>query len=132
MRLTCAPDPLLNLLVTKRLLTTEEARTILSAGDPESQRDLLAILLKDKGLISAAEFDQLRATASNSTAVNAAAASQERPGAVVNSAPIPSQKPSVPSVIAAVAPIRLLPIDVPQREGLIRDLKLGSGARIKP
>ena len=35
-------------------------------------------------------------------------------------------------MIAAVAPIRLLPIDVPQREGLIPDLKLGSGARIKP
>ena len=35
-------------------------------------------------------------------------------------------------MIAAVAPIRLLPLDVPQREGLIPDLKLGSGARIKP
>src|SRR6266576_5819071 len=93
------PDPLLNLLVTKRLLTTEEARTILSAGDPESQRDRLATLLKDKGLISAAEFDQLRATASSSTAVNSGAASQERPAAAVNSAPItpmPSQKPSAP------------------------------------
>ena len=129
------PDPLLNLLVTKRLLTTEEARTILSAGDPESQRDRLATLLKDKGLISAAEFDQLRATASSSTAVSAGAVSQERLGAAVNSAPIPtnpSQKPSAPVVIAAVAPTRLLPIDAPQREGLIPDLKLGSGARIKP
>jgi len=129
------PDPLLNLLVTKRLLTTEEARTILSAGNPESQRDRLATLLKDKGLISAAEFDQLRATASINTAVNTGTSSQERPGAAVNTAPvtpIPSQKPSVPSVIAAIAPIRLLPIDVPQREGLVPDIKLGSGARIKP
>jgi hypothetical protein len=127
------PDPLLNLLVTKRLLTTAEARTILSAGDPESQRDLLAILLKDKGLISAAEFDQLRATASNSTAVNAGATSPDLPGAATMSVPsTPPQKPSAPAVIAAVAPLRLLPIDVPQREGLIPDLKLGSGVRIKP
>jgi hypothetical protein len=129
------PDPLLNLLVTKGLLTTEEARTILSAGDPESQRDRLANLLRDKGLISGAEFDQLRATASNSTAVSAGGVSQERPGAAVNSASIPtnpSQKPPAPSVIAAIAPTRLLPIDAPQREGLIPDLKLGSGARIKP
>ena len=125
-------DPLLNLLVTKRLLTMEEARTILSGGDPESQRDRLATLLKDKGLISAAEFEQLRATAPKNIAVTA---SQERPGAAVNAAPIrpvASQKASAPAVIAAIAPTRLLPIDVPQREGLIPDLKLGSGARIKP
>jgi hypothetical protein len=129
------PDPLVNLLVTKGLLTTEEAQTILSAGDPESRRDRLATLLKDKGLISAAEFEQLRATAPNSTVVTAEATSRERPGAAVNSAPVPpvpSQKPSAPSVIAAVAPTRLLPIEAPQREGLIPDLKLGSGARIKP
>jgi len=53
----------------------------------------------------------------------------------VSSTPGPSTalpKPPAPSVIAAVAPIRLLPIEAPQREGLIPDLKLGSGARIKP
>src|SRR5260370_20609925 len=37
-----------------------------------------------------------------------------------------------PSVIVAVAPIPLLPIEAQAREGLIPDLKLGSGARIKP
>jgi hypothetical protein len=37
-----------------------------------------------------------------------------------------------PSVIAAVAPVRLLPVDPPKREGLVPDIKLGSGARIKP
>ena len=125
------PDPLLTLLVSKGLLTTEEARAILSAGDPESQRDRLATLLKDKGLISAAEFDELRATAPNT--INPAPA--EGVGARVSSAsgsPAARQKPPVPTVIAAVAPIRLLPIEAPQREGLIPDLKLGSGARIKP
>jgi hypothetical protein len=124
------PDPLLSLLVSKGLLTNREAGVILS-GDPANQRDLLATLLKNKGVISTAEFDQLRATASNSTTVTAGA-SEERPNVAVNSAPIASQKPSAPSVIAAIAPTRLLPIEAPQREGLIPDLKLGSGARIKP
>ena len=35
-------------------------------------------------------------------------------------------------VIAAVAPVRLLQVDPPKREGLVPDIKLGSGARIKP
>src|SRR6266404_1030677 len=129
------PDPLLTLLVNKGLLTTEEARKILSAGDRANQHDRLATLLKEKGLISDAEFDQLRASASTGTDVTTGAAAPERSSAGVSSGPAPAaprQKPQAPSVIAAVAPIRLLSIDVPQREGLIPDLKLGSGARIKP
>ena len=124
------PDPLVNLLVSKGLLTTEDARSILSAGDPNNQRDRLAALLKNKGLISAAEFDALRVPAP--TAVNAGAAPPERPDPAVNSAAVPPAPPSAPSVIAAIAPLRVLPIDVPKREGLIPDIKLGSGARIKP
>ena len=127
------PDPLVNLLVSKGLLTAEDARSILSAGEPNNQRDRLAALLKDKGLISAAEFDALRV--STPTAVNAGAVAPERPDPAVNSAavpPAPSRKPAAPSVIAAIAPLRLLPIDVPKREGLVPDIKLGSGARIKP
>lgn len=127
-------DPLLNLLINKRLLTLEEARTI-AAADPETQRDRLATLLKEKGLISAAEFDSLRATAANNPNVASTPASSEPPSSAVNAVPNPPaqpQKPAAPSVIAAVAPVRLLPIDVPQREGLAPDIKLGSGTRIKP
>lgn len=124
------PDPLLNLLVTKGLLTTEEVRAILSAGGPLNQRDRLATLLKNKGLISASEFDALRATTSNDTDVASTSVPAERVSTATNS--VPSPRPTLPLVIAAVAPVRLLPIDVPQREGLIPDLKLGSGARIKP
>src|SRR6266850_808575 len=99
------PDPLLSLLVSKGLLTTQEARVILS-GDPANQRDLLATLLRNKGLISATEFDQLRATASNNTAVTAGALPQGRSDAAnsTSTTPGPSQKPSAPSVIAAIAP----------------------------
>jgi hypothetical protein len=127
-------DPLLNLLLSKGLLTMEEARAVLS-GDTASQRDRLATLLKEKGLISAAEFDALRASDSNSGKVAADATGPGRSSAselstsTVRAAP---RKPPAPSVIAAVAPVRLLPIDVPLREGLIPDIKLGSGVRLKP
>ena len=47
------------------------------------------------------------------------------------SLPAAAVQPSPPKEIAAVAPTRLLGIDVPKREGLIPDIKLGTGARLK-
>jgi len=125
-------DPLLKLLVDKRLLTTEEARSIVNSGDPQGQRDRLAALLKDKGLISADELNSI--TSPGSSAVRAAPvaikpAGPVAPNASVVSAPAPKANPGP---IAAVAPVRLLPIDASAREGLEPDIKLGSGARLKP
>jgi hypothetical protein len=127
-----AEDTLLRLLVTKGLLTTEEAAVVLSSGTADQQRDRLAILLKDKGVISNAEFNALQSTATHLTPggsglnVNATPSIPTMPAAAV-------PKPAAPPpVIAAVAPIRLLPIEPQARQGLIPDLKLGSGARIKP
>src|ERR1700730_3830883 len=129
-------DPLLRLLISKGLLTTEEAGLVISYGSTVQQRDRLAILLKDKGLISTAEFDALHSDAprpfvtdNNAVKVNATSSSSNgsnAPSATTN------KSATVPSVVAAVAPIRLLPIEPQAREGLIPDLKLGSGARIKP
>jgi len=140
---TAAPtpltDPLLRLLISKGLLTTDEAETVISYGSTARQRDRLAILLKDKGLISTAEFDALRLDApasfdTDSNAVRVIAASSSSNGSNGSNAPsATAHKPApAPSVIAAVAPIRLLPIEPQAREGLIPDLKLGSGARVKP
>lgn len=130
-------DALLRLLVNKGLLTPEDARAVLSTGDPNRQRDRLVTLLKDKGLISAAEFSALQSAAPDTSSpgrieATAAASSPARIGATAGTGPDKSQSPSTTPVIAAVAPIRLLPIDPSKREGLIPDLKLGSGARIKP
>jgi hypothetical protein len=122
------PDPLLSLLTGKGLITTDEARGVLS-GDPANLRDRLAALLKEKGLISAAELDALRAPVSEGSVTSQAR--QDAPASPATVAPAPSRKIPSPSVIAAVTPVRLLPIDVPQREGLIPDLKLGSGVRLK-
>ncbi|MEN3334676.1 MAG: hypothetical protein V7641_4041, partial [Blastocatellia bacterium] len=59
------------------------------------------------------------AVAVNATAVHTAGA---------NAAPQPPE----PKVVPAVAPLRVLPITVPKKEGLIPDIKLGSGARLRP
>src|SRR5260370_14003602 len=46
-------------------------------------------------------------------------------------APARTPPPEQPKVIPAVAPVRVLPIDVPKQGGLIPDIKLGSGASVK-
>ena len=131
-------DPLLRVLVTKGLLTADEARAIVNGGAPGQQRDRLATLLRDKGLISAEEFAALRAgtsagSASSNEGANPTAPAPEK--AIANKVGVSTavqQAATAPSIIAAVVPIRLLPVDSPKREGLIPDIKLGSGAMIKP
>jgi hypothetical protein len=126
-------DPLVRLLVSKGVLTTDEGAMVLSSGPPAEQRDRLATLLKDKGLISAAEFDALRINATpDASAVSANAITSGSSGSAAHASSAGSQKPAAPSVIAAIAPIRLLPVDPQARGGLIPDLKLGSGASVKP
>jgi hypothetical protein len=122
-------DPLVRVLVTKGVLTTEEARLITANASPPEQRDRLANLLRDKGVISASEFEAVRgATPSGNVAVKTMNADYKpAPSAKTAAAP----QPSPPTVIAAVAPVRLLGIDSPKREGVIPDIKLGTGARVK-
>ena len=135
---TIDADPLLRVLVTKGVLTTDEARAIVSEGEPSKHRDRLAQLLRDKGLISAAELEALQAASHDVDSLGStvpAKAASPPPGDAIPK-PDPSAKPQqgapAPAVIAAVSPVRLLPIDPSKREGLIPDLRLGSGARIKP
>src|SRR4029434_1759745 len=56
-------DPLVRVLQTKGILTADEARAITANASPEEQRNRLAALLRDKGVISAAEFDEVRGPA---------------------------------------------------------------------
>jgi hypothetical protein len=135
--LTPPEDPLLRVLVTKGVLTTAEAAVVLTSGPAAQQRDRLATLLKDKGLISNAEFDALQTAPSLRTpggnGATVSATSSNSNASVGHAPTVGGPKPAAPPpVIAAVAPIRLLPIEPQARQGLIPDLKLGSGARIKP
>src|SRR5215475_10048984 len=58
-------DPLVRLLETKGLLTPAEARTITENASPKEQRDRLAALLRDKGVISSAEFEAVQTAAAS-------------------------------------------------------------------
>jgi hypothetical protein len=120
-------DPLIRVLQAKGVLTEAEARSITASATPAAQRDRLAALLRDKGVISSSEFEAVR---TNTTAppVQTITADYKTTSTSVPSA---AAQPSPPKVIAAVAPTRLLGIDVPKREGLIPDIKLGTGARLK-
>ena len=122
-------DPLVRILVTKGVLTTDEARAIVTNASPAEQRDRLAVLLRDKGVISAAEFEATRASSPASTpAVTLMNADYKTKS---SEPPAASPQTTPPAGIAAVAPVRLLGIDAPKREGLIPDIKLATGARLK-
>ena len=129
---TAATDPLLNLLVSKGVLSQSDAAAV-GIGTLSEQRDKLTALLVQKGLISADELNAVRggsavivpavATKTLDTAGVAAA----RPSkSTANSA---QTKP--PAVIPAIAPLRVLQLEGAKRDGLIPDIKLGSGAKLK-
>src|SRR5438046_7953695 len=122
-------DPLVQVLVTKGVLTAEEARLITNNASPAEQRDRLAVLLRDKGVISTEEFNAVRTSANVTGSGPPILNADYKSAPSAKNAAVP--QPSPPTVIAAVAPVRLLEIDVPKREGLIPDIKLGTGARLK-
>jgi hypothetical protein len=130
---TTAPDPLLELLISKGVLTAEEARLL--TGTPAEQRARLLELLRQKGILSAADYESLTTpSASAQVAPNLVASTTPilPPVQATNpvAAPQPA-KPAPPKVIPAVAPLRVLQLEPAKPDGLIPDLKLGSGARLK-
>lgn len=125
-------DPLVRVLQTKGVLTEAEARAITTIASPAEQRDRLAVILRDKGVISSAEFEALHTT--SSTAPMTVTTAEYKPSSMAPSvapAPQPPAPQPTPAVIAAVAPVRLQGIESPKREGLIPDIKLAAGARLK-
>ncbi|HEU4434147.1 MAG TPA: hypothetical protein VFR51_12260 [Pyrinomonadaceae bacterium] len=123
-------DPLVQVLQAKGILTEAEARAITVNATPAEQRDRLALILRDKGVISSAEF----------AALHAAPAAPTSPPVTITKADYKPEPPPAASaepqatpvpVVAAIAPVRLIGVDVPKREGLIPDIKLGTGARLK-
>jgi len=130
-------DPLVRVLVSKGLISAEEARAVAGGRNAAEQRDRLASLLRDKGLITSSEFEAVRSAPAG--VLTPAAGESKESAAAQNTQSQQPQSPgaqpkpaAAPAVIAAVAPLRVLQVDPPKREGLIPDIKLGSGARIKP
>lgn len=122
-------DPLIKLLATKGLISTTEANLV-SQGTPTEQRDKLAKLLYGKGLISMAEFEAVKVVVpANPTPSQVQTATTSVQSTPTTSKSTPQQ--TAPAVIPAITPLRVLTFEGAKRDGLIPDIKLGSGAKMK-
>jgi len=119
-------DSLLNLMVSKGVLTTAEAVQLRGLPANQQVTPLLSILLK-KGVLSNEELAALTAPAPAPMVVSNSPV-QAPMAAQASTAPKP---PAAPPVVAAVAPLRVLPVDAPKKDGLIPDFKIGP-VKVKP
>jgi hypothetical protein len=127
-------NPLAQLLQSKGILSSSELTMVNQASSPEEANSRLAQLLVEKGLISQQEFTAtvtpVSADASGAHLMDAVlhTSSVAQTSSATTSTPPP---PSGPAGIPAVAPLRVLPIDIPKQGGMIPDIHLGSGANMK-
>src|SRR5216684_3209137 len=134
-----AVNPLVRVLQAKGILTAEEVAQISQASSASDADRRLAKLLLLKGVISQAHYEQTVGTPGMINASNTETSSATAIAAVyrvpVNNgasvAPARTPPPEGPKVVPAVAPLRVLPIDIAKQGGLIPDIKLGSGANMK-
>jgi hypothetical protein len=129
---------LLNVLVTKGVLAPSEASAIRNAA-PDMELQLLVQALARKGVLNAADV----AAASTTTAAQPEASTDSATamatpdpqqaagnGASQAVAPVPPPPPG-PTVVAAIAPLRVLPVDPPKKDGLNAAFKMG-GVKMTP
>ncbi len=123
-------DPLLRVLVDKGILTAAEARSVEpSRLNPQQRRDLLGVL-RDKQILSAEDYARLSGDAAvAASAPSAAPATQPQ---ATESRMAPPKPESAPNVVAAIAPLRPLPLTVPKREGLVPAIRIGPSTFLKP
>ena len=130
-----APNPLVQLLQSKGVLTSQEAAAINQAATPAEQQSRLTQLLYSKGIISQDEYKETAAaeakTVSDWQGTMVPAAAHVSAGEPEPAMAMPPQAPAAPAIIPAVAPVRVLTSDPPKPGGMVPDLKLGSGARLK-
>jgi len=121
--------PLLGVLVTKGILTPEEAKSIQSASSG-TQLQALVDTLSRKGVLTAADLSALSAPAAKQavSAPAAAATTMAAPLAMKETKPAapPVVAKAAPSVVAAIAPVRVLPVDPPVKDGLVAAFKAGA------
>ena len=131
---TANNNPLALLLQSKGILSPAEVAMVSQASSPEEANARLAQLLVEKGLISQTEYTATVAPVSMdlsgprllNTVLHSSNAAQAS-----SAVPATPPAPSGPTVIPAVVPLRVLPIDIPKQDGMIPDIRLGSGAKLK-
>jgi hypothetical protein len=137
-------NPLVQLLQAKGILTPEEASSVNQASSAEDANARLAQLLVSKGLISDQDYKNTFGAPASSAPVPTLTATTSSPHVMdaVYHMPLvkaeappaalpPHAKPETTSLPPGIAPLRVLPIDLPKQGGLIPDIKLGSGANMK-
>jgi hypothetical protein len=118
---------LLGVLVMKGVLTPAEAKSIQSAG-PGSEIQALVDALARKGVVSASD---LAPAPSSEPAASPISLSASVATAEVQTAAKPTEEgkpatPPSPAVVPAVAPLRVLPVDPPVKDGLNAAFKMGA------
>jgi hypothetical protein len=116
---------LLGVLVMKGVLDPAEANTIRNAA-PDAEFQMLVDALARKGVVSAADL----APATNPIPITAApnAVESSNQASQVSST---TTKPEAPKMIPAVAPLRVLQLEPSPVDGMVPDIKLGTGAKVK-
>jgi len=124
---------LVDLLVKKGILTSAEASSLRNVSGSAAMEQLL-LLLKSKGVVSDTEAADLKTASPDADTMHSLV--DIEPGmATANLTTASGQtkpaEPSGPTVIPAIAPLRVLPLNPPTKEGLL-GIKLGSGAIMSP
>ncbi len=129
-------DPLLRLMVNQGLLTADDVKNL--AGVPSSElrdRLLLILLMKNKNALTSEDLNALKAPAAKAVSTTGSISSAGTTGLDMQQSSGPTQTPPAPpptGPIPAVAPIRVLQIDPPKREGIVPVLNLGKNVRLQP
>ena len=118
---------LLDLLVKKGILTSGEANSLRNTSGSAGMNQLL-LLLKAKGVVNDTEAAELK-SATDAESMHSLVDTESGPMQTMNltTGQATQAKPAEtgPTVIPAIAPLRVLPIDPPAKEGLVAALKLG-------
>ena len=135
-----ASNSLVQLLRAKGILSPEEAASVLDSSSAESADQRLAKILLDKGLITQQEYENTISVRSPRNTLSPAfpklVPAVIRTTSVIARAPAdalpPQAKPAENKFVPAIAPLRVLPINTPKKDGLLPDIKLGSGVKLRP
>lgn len=132
---TSSGSPLIQLLQSKGVISAEEAAQI-NQGPPAEIEQRLTRLLQQKGVISASEAEELQPSPAAMTVADSSSShARLHPALLVTTeaaqAATPPATPKPPAFNAAIAPVRVLQLEPTKPSGLIPDIKLGSGAKIK-
>src|SRR6202035_2970157 len=111
---------LLGVLVMKGVLAPSEANAIQGAA-PEAEFQLLVEALTKKGLLSAADVAAATPAAQPAAgAISESVATPQTSGQVATTPQTPQVEKPVPrTVVAAINPVRVNPVDPPVKDGLV-------------